>query len=406
MILEEKREYYEKRLYDGFIIEDQCNSKGTNLVANIRQYERYESSILKWGDTTINQSYYISYLATELFLATKNNDITRKERSKHLLNLSLDAIERLDETANLYYGGEKKKDGFFIRDDVDYDVLEKFPEIKISDNDGTIHKISSDLRPGWNNPHLKEMSQDQVWHLLFSFFFVQHLLHDTEKEISDRVLNIADRILSYMRQCNWNIKNPVTEKPVYRGAKVLWFKYGFAASINNMLKHIDTNTKLRYKEENIINRLFYVFIRDTQRLFQRLNIFKTWNQKDISFMLFETMLNNASYKRFKELTIKRNRYEHLYLIKHLLNGTKPKKTTQQYYLALLNECPENGFFNETIKTGSLIKDRLISGYEWCFDNRLTRHESEHPETTTRATGRYNGIDFLLLLNLYKIVFGF
>ena len=121
-------------------------------------------------------------LATEYGLQQINNqDLTQITQR---IYRAMDALNRLDDVAEPEFGcgefytkeysnsGYTNINGFFIRDDVDNDFFNYWASNGMNSWNNMVPK--SDYLN--TDPRIKEMSQDQVWHLLLGLALVKHFV--------------------------------------------------------------------------------------------------------------------------------------------------------------------------------------------------------------------------------------
>ena len=126
----EKYKIYRDRLKTDFMLYSEDNIQGSNIPASIIDSQKKQ---IRWGDATINLSFYIATLATEYRLHKENNEDVKK--SFQDLYFAMQTLERLDMTAEAFYDshiGLSYPNGFFIRDDIPVNLKKKLPENMIS----------------------------------------------------------------------------------------------------------------------------------------------------------------------------------------------------------------------------------------------------------------------------------
>jgi len=201
---------------------------------------------LKWGDATSHMGYYIAVLATEYALLKQSGQ--NYVGTVNELIWTLATLEKLDFTAESFYGegcgefyvygnmwfnvypydGTGCFNGFFVRDDIptdsflDYWKNNGYPEFN------NVNSTWSDSE----KPSDNEMSQDQVWDLMFGLALVKKLVdlpntfNDGDGEmvtLKKWAQKITYRITKFMHGLNdsniksWVVRNPVTGNIVKRG---------------------------------------------------------------------------------------------------------------------------------------------------------------------------------------------
>jgi hypothetical protein len=418
-----KYDHYRKRLLNNFLVSTPDNQPGTNIPASFRDDEK---GLISWGDATIFLSNYISVLATEYRVFKNKNENTKLTLSE--LYYAMQALERLDISAESFFDHHyiaSYPNGFFIRDDVPADFSKRwknvnpsFQHVPVVNSDFT----SSDIRTD-------EMSQDQVWHILLSLALVRKLVDDTMKievlgehstlhiTFKDWAKQFAYRMVKVMQHQNcydigifweknecyqyWIVKNPVTNKSVKRGSLPLFLKYGFAEA-GNWITEKDygdlswAGSKKSRIWFNITGRL-----QKFQTITQDGDFFDFYNCGALATVgnIWNTRELVKLYKHHhKMLFIDNPQYEHFALISYILHKGDFNFLLKEkpFYENLLNVAPEKGPFNYGFNSGYIP--------EWSCVNRLVWPERLDGNTKETMYGDYNGLDYLLLYNLYELVY--
>ena len=196
--------------------------------------ERHEAQgFIKFGDTTLVLGWYIGVLATEYELVRQPGRFPGADRANAAqVNATLDelyyallAMERLDETAESAFPSPCTQstalNGFFLRDDVPGDFHLRVPG-------GLTTTFSDFVDPVLTN---KEMSQDQVYHVLIGLSLVKRLVPDTVvvrgKALRTWAMQQAQRIGQHMSASTWTIKNPACgNRSVNRGEAAVGYSSG------------------------------------------------------------------------------------------------------------------------------------------------------------------------------------
>jgi hypothetical protein len=391
---------YRTRLRSEFITVSANDEPGTNLPAGKRQ-----GSTLFWSDTTINLGAYLSMLATEYKLLAGRQPQNALTTARELL-YALKALDRLDRTAESYFrpdgsSAETDLNGFFIRDDVTNESLAKFPLAGASaaESDTT---TPFGGKPGYRST---EMSQDQVWHLLVGLALVTELvdfagdLDGAQVDFRARAKAVTHRILSYMRaEDNWRTQNPIFGTDVLRGGD--WdarrvFSYGFATAGNWITSHEDAS---QTTYPNLHNETSYA----AKTPFRLARVAKkdNYNQRslatvgDINYFIGIFDHGSTLWKLEHEvLSNKVYKYEQFPLIHVVLHGGATR-LNRAIYGGLLNAAPASGPQNHGDGATSCA---------WAGVSRLVWPESNDSRDEWRF-GEYNGVDYMLLHNLYQLVY--
>lgn len=200
--------------------------QGMSMPAHIRNEDR---AFIRWADATIDLGWYIGILGTEYALSTDArfdalDGVLGGFDTTDELALALLALERLDRVADASFApecpGEPDLNGFFIRDDVPGDFHTNFAGMT---------STRSDFIDG---PTLKEMSQDQVYHLLLGLGLVRRFVPRgvvaRGRDLHELATELAVRIIRKMDDDNWVIQNPVCDRDVDRGHSARAYSPGTA----------------------------------------------------------------------------------------------------------------------------------------------------------------------------------
>jgi hypothetical protein len=391
---------YRERFRHEFIHLSAGDEPGTNLAANVRQ-----GTTLVWGDSTIMHAQYLAMLATEHAILA-GRDPAADAQTLRELHWALRTLDRLDRVAESYFRPDRSVaegdlNGFFVRDDVDADFLSRTPI------DGATAIASGVTEPYGGDPAYfsTEMSQDQVWHLLMGLALVKKLapyvgdIDGEQVDLRAHAKTITDRILRYMRDHDrWRTQNPIFGVDVLRGAEMdarRVFSYGFAEAGNFILGQ-DAPDDPRYASlHDTASLLAEPFFRlasvvESDNYHQR--VLATVGDINYAVGLFAW---GGTLWKLEHETISRTlfRYEHFPLVYVLLHGGSTR-VSPQLYGGLLNAAPADGPFNH---------GDAANVCAWSSPSRLVWPESnESPEAWIQ--GDYNGLDYLLMHNLYQLVF--
>ncbi|OFY85694.1 MAG: hypothetical protein A3F72_12145 [Bacteroidetes bacterium RIFCSPLOWO2_12_FULL_35_15] len=267
--------WYHYRLVNDFLAKGDC--QGCSSPMGERGYNITNTiSGAKWGDQIICLGNYIAVLATEYKLLRDNNQLT--DTTVQELYYALKAFNRLDEEAETFFyninatppltQSSANLNGFFMRDDVYSTFLDDHPKLKNGIASSTsINTVYSDyydavaqgFQPGtW-------MSHDQIWHLFSGFALMARCLpiyspieykiknssgqwvaqslnnYDGNTNIRQEALNITNRIMTYLQNNDWKVKQP-DGNLVVNGPNPWYLLYGASEAtcyINNVLSDPD-----------------------------------------------------------------------------------------------------------------------------------------------------------------------
>lgn len=425
---------------------------GANIPAHKRNpHEGYQNSgTIHWADAGHTIGYYLAVLATEYRLySTQNSDDQCIICLNNIVNV-LRTIERLDYMAEIRYKKQKPElwqfpdttivpypypagslNGFFIRDDVTFPEKTKQEIRKAYDLSQPIFKETPKFTADYGRGD--EMSQDQVWNLLQGLALVKKLVKNDKKfcdgtgemvtvelwtqKITHRIIkSMQTRFIVHIAgiKCQlklWSVINPVTNEIVKRGGKPedlvfnAWFfaraanaiidstfeslHYGYDPKITLDLpmpgnKHFNDHAKLAL---STISRTHYAASFDTL-LYWCYRCAQDYNKK-----------MPPSYRLFTYI-----HFPLMYLILH-----EPKLDTQNYfyhyYLSYiekrLNEAPMHG------PSSGFRNQKQSPELFWSSGKNLVKPTGkdfkQRKVTQTNSPREYNGLDYMLLYNLFELV---
>jgi hypothetical protein len=453
---------YRTRFFDKFILDIDPNSlptgappNGINLPSGL-----YTSSMVKWGDTGIKTGRYITAMATEYKLLQLESLDNSNPQEK--IYRALNAINRLDSYAEPFYGCGVSGDppcydytninGFFIRDDVDETFFDYWATHGKSDWENRDSESDHEHEDGIL---MNEMSQDQVIHLMMG--------HSVVKEFVDATITYEDfpcdyvfltemakrqtyRSIKYMQTWNddnnwtwkpygnnnypgkwvpifnplfppipnWRIKNPCSGQNVSRGGTFFdlyphkdlfedagdWITGESPASLN----YWSPNPLLPPFELEINPDLpFGSFFNDAMKL-----TLATIADVEYSSSLDELFWNIRKCADHYNDNISGNPYDIQYfwlddlpMLSVLLHDKDPLSSDLfLYYYShieqLLNEAPVDGPVCYVFPPTEYIWTRASM-----FDSPMGVYIS-NPDN--QRLGEYNGLDYMVLFNLYHLVY--
>lgn len=223
-------------------------SIGCGSCAQDGLYGSGRQGVLHWGDATIRLGDYLALLGTEWKLLSDHNQALNETELE--IYYALNAFNRLDEAAEAYYGKSSALDGFFIRDDVpedfhtyfgnDYQIVNSAEVCKhSSDNDPDVNECTDAADPDLIVP--SAMSQDQVIGMLFGLRaiteFVSGSVTVNGVNLKQEAIDITTRMVNYVKKESglnaWVILDPNGD-PVCRGPLAVGFCYGIAQTANKI----------------------------------------------------------------------------------------------------------------------------------------------------------------------------
>ena len=367
--------------------------KGSHLPME-RRYLYNGERVGQWADAVWWQGHYLAVLATEYALKQRvgeDTDATLQE-----LRFALEVYRRLDLCAERCFGDTlpQELNGFYIRDDVGRDEA---PQMKLQhvNSDYTYYCGKTDARR--NAP-----SQDQAWASYLGFALIQKLVDDTL--LYREVANLTARMVRGMQWADangrehWQIMNPVTGAVVQKEGDIQWLQYAhgeIGTRLSGQYLHTGRSDKPQWK--NTWNLLLQNVLLDRDGHF-------TW----YGVMSMAAVLNDGAGRRdcYSWLVqtcdkVVRRRpdlqqsliFPHLPLINLVLHGTEgrtllPKERYEEY----LNAAPASGCI-----TAEVNGEEVRTAVPW---HSLSLFCPWH----TTETGDANMLDYMLLYNLYRLVY--
>ncbi len=455
---------YRDQFYDSHIVDIEPSSipigapkNGINIptgIINNTNIGRRQFTV-SWGDATVGLAWYISLLASEYKLQRyQGQDVSLITQR---IYRAMDALNRLDDNAEPEFGcgeyytreysgsGYTNINGFFIRDDVDNAFFEYWASHGKTSWIGLGPK-SDYLDP---DPRKKEMSQDQVWHLLLGFALVKEFVDSPDLfedspgvfvTLKDMAKRQTYRILTYMQSsyqqfglgdeplwnwCHvsedcypgdwdyntwsaaaWRVKNPCTGDTVSRGGSYLDLQpfLKLFASAGNWITDMEWgdlnygtggfNPPLVYSDQYFNNTGLLTLSTIGDTVYAASNDLLFWNiRKCAAFFNYSIPGNPFDLKYFW--------LDHLPLIRILFHDDPPlNQPFFDYFFShvesLLNEAPPGGPQNYTLPP---------SNYLWSQPEMLSQPVGVAQQSTRDDLfGNYSGIDYMLLYNLFNLVY--
>ena len=357
--LEKKYEVYRSHFHRQFLGKTtDPHQAGNYLPVETHRYDGKDSYV----DVTWYMGMYLAVLATEYHRMNAAHKTKAAKASLREIRNLLISINRLDSVAETYYGKPPSINGFFVRRD--------------------------------NGKKTEPMSQDQVWGLLYGFRFI--IEYVKEKDIVNESRAIARRIVQAMNPVvkkrgkrekhAWMIIDP-EGKTVQPKIDFYFTRYAFVRSLEVILgEEVDLP-----KGKNLFSKLMYhlshamayhhFLFRQDKNMFNSYGILDLYVISDPAKALPLTLQVEKMIHAYYPVGV----FAHFPLSAALLSKQKLAHPAS-YYKQILEAAPSS---NPEFKTRSeLWKRTNIFGAFWQDYNR----------------GYYNGLDYMLLYNLYRIYF--
>ncbi|MCB9230427.1 MAG: hypothetical protein H6581_02085 [Bacteroidia bacterium] len=448
----EKYWIYRERLLSDFL--KMGSGKGQSIPAHHKNLIWKTASgkskpLLNWSDGGFHLGYYLGTLSTEYFLLKKNNNDTKPVELE--LYYALNAVWRLDATSGDYpydnslwttgscfqstiawsdslnasnWNDSSKLDGFFIRDDVNW---------TFKNNWAIIDSVQSSLlAPYSKRCTSKEPSQDNAIGLLIGLFlvreFVDPFVIKNGVPLRQFAINEGVRIIKALKgDGNWILRNPhLNNQEVHIGAGG-WF-WGFPKAA--MGQDMDPNASGFHNAQSLIEKPGWNLQQHpwiTPRKNRNVNL---WQDAAMASMgnswtfcspLASLTAVVPSATCFLPLpnTTPSGLNEHaawnseIYFLIHKVihgNNFNGNNTSHQVYEAILNTAPCEGPYSvwpDPGVYGWTIANRFVyPSYRYVGEWPLYKKEDFFGIGPNGSNGNtYNGLDYMLLHNLYWIRYG-
>lgn len=386
----DKYKIYKKRFEERYIVKGDPLIPGSYIPVEWRVKD-----ICKFADATIWMGYYMAILATEYRLL-KDNGQDASETLTELKN-AVTALIRLDLGAEKAFLGKPSLNGFFLRDDVDENFGKNFTKCES-------HEMRSDYIE--KGEHLV-MSQDQVWNLLYGLQMIIKLVDDEElQEVSKSISYVMIRRIHYVKKIGpfkdrrWELRNPVTDEVVQPWYFNIGVAHGFGEAGSKILNR---NCHFASSEKGVKKFVYKAAMWTIQfQLDRKKFIFKSWygrpyNATGIAVLAMlgdiQPSKRKSTIQFLDELTFEgKPVYDFLPLSYYIINekGSFPKEKVS-YLENLLNIAPVYGPRNIEHPAGCVP--------EWAkLNNQFC------PWQIGTKWREFNGMDYMLLHNLYLLTF--
>ncbi len=406
------------------------DQRGESQIAGIRNRFDFGADDLNFGQHGIYFGYYIGMLATEFKLLNDANDELAKQ-TQYELNYALKQyITYLDKTESILYKNMKDSfNGFFVRESVPCEFLKDesrknyFNKGLQPNNNWDYNKSSSfgslpKGHPGYIvkvsecDTIPKAFSQDEAIGLLYGLALVYKCMPESS---SEKMLSreIALNIIEYIRNSSmlygktlslrWSVFRPNGDKlKAHEGGLAWFYAHGFMRAGNYFDPKFDNLWKkiTRYPQE-----LFFQLGQflpnpnaDNTTMITTLAVIgDSWRAfVPVVGLVFKM---NTSYFGIKSKTKKQDWDTFYTLSWNVIHGKNKKmkdildKTTIQ-----LNTAPYEGPYNYGINNNPKGTG-WSSSYKWHHKKNMQLGEANG------ILGNYNGLDYMVLHNLYCIVKG-
>ena len=230
----QKYDSFRERLKTEFMFCAQDGTvQGSYLPAELRKMDAYGYRIAYWADGTWWQGHYLALLATEYARLRKEGDTASADRTLQELKMALQVYDRLDLEAEGCWNGEAALNGFYLRDDVPERLKDTFA-VQVIHGDYT--RRCGDLQTTSNGP-----SQDQAWASYLGLALVLKLVDEPQAaDLRSQAVAIAKRMIEGMQYTDekgnehWQVMNPVNGLLVQKEGDIQWLKYAHAKAYEKL----------------------------------------------------------------------------------------------------------------------------------------------------------------------------
>ena len=384
---------YRNDFKENFVYIGEGQSKSLPIL-----YYQTELKEKRYADTGVQLGWYLAVLASEYYISSKRmylpvSEYEMIEPSQTLIELyrALKAFERLDYEAEIVLGNDSmgQLNGFFLRDDANEVVLEKYKGKKVrSDYIKTTQEGSKSVEP----------SQDQYYHLLLGMALVKKFIPKGTmvkgEDLHEMANDSALRMLEYLRKNKWLIKNPCEFKPNGKNVNT---------HIGYNLKPLSPGIKKIYRffdedDERKIKTPFYANILWAS---MRSKLNPVYWKNDNRHMALTISTVGNGFKRNTSRKLRKVANNNEWYIYPLINSLLYPDNRDFGKSELIDRCEE--IMNVLPAQGIFGTHNVFVEHEWTSSNYFLR------ERNFRQIGRhytenkqFNGLDFQLFYNIWFI----
>jgi len=371
-----------------------CAGEGRNAA---------RKDVLHGGEQTFQLGTYIGFLGTEYALFSRSGmDLSQTIEE---LYYALESFNRLDYFAETYngYGKSPVLDGFFVREDTPEDFMRRHRQSLLGrclqgeggyvEGEGIVNCAEKVYEA--QNDHCYEhtpMSQDHSIRILWGLYLAHHCLddgithgdaifRDGEKELRKECKAIFNRILEKCMRDNWILKDPLGQEVANcqsKTGKIITFR-------NNLLN--------AYRELNGID-----YVNNGLPVMARFVAGIGMNGWLNTRMWLESR-NLSGEKRGVWRFAYKYGYEGYFInygkwVHRWELSAEEEKILEETSTFSLNMAPCHGpFFHD---------EEDFASFGWACTDRTERGLKYSYLGVGHAPGNYNGLDFLILHNLYYL----
>ena len=353
-----------------------------------------------WADGTWWQGHYVAMLATEYARLKREGDTLAARATIAELRQALAVYARLDSMAESCWNGTSALNGFYLRDDLPQSMAGRFG----------VQNVLSDYRRHCGNGSStgNGPSQDQAWATYLGLALVLRLADAPEAaDVRNSAVEVARRMVQGMQYTDargrehWQVMNPVNGLLVQKEGDIQWLKYA----------HAKAYTVLTGEPTGFGNALSFSSRRTFKLIQNNFLIDKYGHFNWYGVLALSTLIDEKGGKGSctydwladRTMAIARKRpdlqqpilFPHFPLISLLLYPQQHPDSLlpASLYEGLLDAAPEGGAYCRVASDGTVSH----SAAPW---HSLSLFCPWHNEDT----GDFNMIDYMLLYNLYRLVY--
>ena len=355
-----------------------------------------------WADGTWWQGHYLAVLATEYARLKRDGDTLGASATLEEIRQALAVYSRLDTVAERCWNGTPSLNGFYLRDDVPQSLADSFGvQFVLSDYKRHCGNLSST----GNGP-----SQDQAWASYLGLALVLRLTGDDAEaaDIRNLAVETARRLVKGMQfddakgKEHWQVMNPVNGLLVQKEGDIQWLKYAHGRAYEVL-----TGEPAGYGgSATLVSRRTFKTIQNNF-LIDKYGHFNWYGVLALSTLINEKgRQGDCLYDWLVDRTeaIARKRpdlqqpilFPHFPMISLLLYPQQPEQMLPaSLYEDMLDAAPSSGAHRiVNSKTGETDQ----TAAPW---HSLSLFCPWH----TKDEGEFNMLDYMLLYNLYRLIYG-
>ncbi len=411
---------YRLRLAEDFMVPGE--GPGLHLPADTIIVRGQRVNVIRWSDSPLQLGWYIGVLALETAAVNSKTGLANADRRRleeripadgfngeavHLRELyfALSALDRLDRSAESIFarvcsGPAVDAPGFFIRDDVSDSpamrarmgrlwIESDFASLERGDcrADETTLDCLAQCPECFNG----EASQDQVYHLLMGLALVKRFVPPGTLvrgvDLNERAREQARRLILYLAANDWEMINPVCGRPVRRGSYARGYSYATACAADKLTdgEYRPAGSSCLWTGAGLSGNPVYMNPDNRHLAMVVAAVGEAWGE--------DTFIDLSDLAAAEDWHI----YPLLYLALHEAKSVGPddRRTLRQRVYPILDSAPADG---------PAFDGAPQPNPGWSSANRFLRGKERQQGSGINYGAMYNGLDYLLLYGLSRVVF--